>query len=102
MILCAMLAACSKWLGAKNKENRKTLIAEVVAAMVAAIIVFFSYMGLKYNVYMAYSFATGFGYLGVEGAAFLAKHSVQQAAKKAGIPMDDTDKNDKTKNERKK
>ena len=94
MVLCAILSASAKWLNMKKRERKKALTVEAVTATVAGVAIFLLYMAFNFDMYLGCFLSLAFGFLGVSGIEALFKHGIEQAAKKAGIPID-TAKDDK-------
>ena len=97
MLLCALLAACTKWIIAKERETKRTLLAEMVAAAFVTAVVFCVYMLQDFSVYIGCLVTLGFGFGAVEAAERLSKHIRKEGAGKIGMPIDKEDEKEDVK-----
>ena len=83
--MCSVAAACAKWLNTKDKDTRRTLSAEIVAAAIVGVVVFLVYMWKEMNVFLAYLASIGLGFIAVEITELIARYALAQASKKLNV-----------------
>ena len=72
-VLFAVAGAVAKWLGLKDVERQKTLIAEAATAGFVGGMVFCLYAWLQFNMYLAFALSGVCGWMGAKGVDLLWK-----------------------------
>ena len=88
VVLCAVLAACTKWLNMKEKAARQALLGEVAAAVMVGIGIFALHMEKGFSVWVACIASLLLGFAAVEVVSFLSRYAIARAKKKLGADDD--------------
>ena len=92
LVLCAVLAACTKWLNMKEKAAQQALLGEVAAAVMVGIGVFAWHMETGFSVWIACIASLLLGFAAVEFASLASKWFIERSKKKLGMGSEDEKK----------
>ena len=78
-VLFAVAGAVAKWLGLKDMERQRTLVAEAATAAFAGGLVFCLYAWLGFNMYLAFALSGLVGWIGAKGIDMLGKAIIEHS-----------------------